>query len=110
MAETSTATPSSTAPPWLAKKEWASGEIPSGWGATGCAFFWVATIGSGMAWLWLRGGASASSRIFAYAFAIPLTAPAFFLSLGSTLRTRKFGRSVFHLSTIPGVIGGNLTG
>jgi hypothetical protein len=101
--------------PWLWKKSWAEGRIRgSAQGLVGpllfgvvwpliCIPMWYIVYrgelgGKGSPILWIAGAFSAMSVVLV-AWAIV-----------SLLRWRKYGRSVFEMASVPGVIGGQLAG
>ncbi len=101
--------------PWLYKTDWADGKIKSSTGATTLLLFVIAFVWNLMsapAFLVIRDEALAKGNRWAL---LVLFFPAIGLILilcliVSLLRWRKYGRSVFEMAAVPGVIGGQLAG
>ena len=101
--------------PWLWKEEWAEGRIE----ATGkaqfvlpciMAIFWN-LISTPLLFLLPEEILEKKNHLAALGLVFPLVGVGLLIWAGrSMIRWRKFGDSVFEMSTFPGVIGGPLTG
>jgi len=101
--------------PWLAREDWAKGEIVSGEKQQAVMFFLSAAVivvfGAIYSGAFSRGGISGDSidPVMLVFFGVPALLAMTF-GIRATLRNRKFGRSVFKMATVPGLIGGKLEG
>jgi hypothetical protein len=102
------------AEPWLRKKAWADGRIRNSAaslvGPLVFAILWNAFCAP--LWFILPGEAvHKGDRVAWLALAFPITGLVLACwAVVSVLRWRKFGRSVFQMASVPGVIGGQLAG
>jgi hypothetical protein len=102
--------------PWLWKKDWASGRIRASTGTLVGALLFAGVWNGFCAvtcFLFLRNRTGRADEQVFWWFIIPFT----IVGLGllwwagaSVLRWRKYGRSVFQMASVPGVIGGQLAG
>ena len=100
--------------PWLKKKAWADGQIRSAGTIGGLLFFttlWC-LISFPVGWLVLRG---TDLRTADWGHRLAMIFPAIGVvllvcTLVAFLRWRKYGRSVFEMASMPGVIGGQVAG
>ena len=103
--------------PWLWKKDWASGRIRSSAASLAGALLFAAFWNTFCIVIWLAflsaGKVSRTDEQVFWWFMTPFT----IVGLGmivwagvSLMRWRKFGRSVFQMASVPGVIGGQLAG
>jgi hypothetical protein len=101
--------------PWLARQDWAKGEIVSGENQRAKMFFLSAAVIVVFAAIYSgafsRDGISGDSidPLMLIFFGVPALL-AVTLGILAVIRNRKFGRSVFKMSTVPGLIGGKLEG
>jgi hypothetical protein len=101
--------------PWLWRKDWASGVIESG-AVAGMVVAWVFSLfWNALSWPFLFLAFPKELARGNYIILIFLLFPVIGLGLlwwavYATLQWRKFGRSKFHLSSVPGVLGGALAG
>lgn len=103
--------------PWQWRPEWAEGRIEHLESRAGLAFIWAFALiwnlaVGGAAVLVVSQGILAEEPGAALALILFLLAGAFlvFLAASASLRRRRFGRSVFELTSLPGVLGGTITG
>ncbi|MGD0897698.1 MAG: DUF3592 domain-containing protein [Thermoguttaceae bacterium] len=102
--------------PWLWTEDWASGRIHSSaasfWGPLFMAVFW----NSFCAVLWCAFLCNRTGRAdeqVIWWFAIPLTIAGLWMiawAVAAVMRWHKYGRSVFQMASVPGVVGGQLAG
>jgi hypothetical protein len=102
------------APPWLARPEWREGRIESS-DTKAAWLFWImaaAFLGvSAPAVLAIPTEWGKGNRAILVALLFPVAGIGLATAAArATLRRRKFGRSVLELHTLPGVIGGTLSG
>ena len=104
--------------PWLAKKEWAEGRIVYSDKASIVALWLFAllwnliTVPSCIA-IYPKASAAFLGGDWLPLVALVFPAAGLFLvvsAIVSSLRWRKYGRSVFQMASVPGVIGGQLAG
>lgn len=101
--------------PWRRREDWAKGEIAGAENQLACGFFVAAaaTIVLGVAFSgFFPGGGELSAftgTINILFFGVPAVLM-IVLGIRATSRQKKFGRSVFKMSSMPGVIGGGLEG
>jgi hypothetical protein len=101
--------------PWLCKKEWAEGKIVAFAGTSAIVLFVVTlywNLASAPVWFVLPHNVLDNGNRLAL---LLLVFPAIGLTLAlcaivSLLRLRKYGKSVFEIASVPGVIGGQLAG
>ncbi|MGF1449700.1 MAG: hypothetical protein ACFB20_09820 [Opitutales bacterium] len=104
----------SDAQPWLKRKDWASGRVKNSGGLSGLLFF------GGFALFWNVVSWTLTVKILTEGIRDPITYvvllfPAVGLGLLGwlayiCLRWRKYGKVVFEMSEVPGVLGGPLAG
>jgi hypothetical protein len=102
--------------PWLRKAAWASGRIPDSsnktmWGHIMFALVWnmlSAPLGFNIPEM---RGELGDGMAFVLLVAFPGTGLALaVMAIVAVMRQRKYGRSVFEMASVPGVIGGQLAG
>lgn len=100
--------------PWLWKSEWASGRITGSskgtmWFAWGFAIFW--NLVSCPTAVFLPEEIEKGNHLAAIGFIFPVIGVGLlWWAVRSTIRYRKFGISILQMETLPGVIGGKLSG
>lgn len=99
--------------PWLWRPEWATGRVPGGARAT-TLFAWLFAI----VWnaltaplVWKFPEYARDEPLMWIALAFPVVGVGLVVwAVRATLRWLRYGRSVFELATLPGVVGGQLRG
>jgi hypothetical protein len=102
--------------PWLWKKEWADGTIRAATGLRALVMWGVAIFWNGLSWpmvgLLLPEAVGRGGQYWTLIFLIfPVIGIGFLVAaVRRTMQHVRFGRSTLQLKTLPGVIGGRLTG
>ncbi len=101
--------------PWLHHQEWASGRITSStkakmWTSVGFASFWL-LVSSPTVFIVYQALKGEEEPVALIAAVFPIAGIALgYWAVTNVARYRKFGESVLELHTIPGVIGGPVSG
>lgn len=101
--------------PWLCKADWATGKIKSSSGSSALfmlafTFFWN-VISAPALFVFLTEIHGKNSPWAYFALIFPATGLILILcTIVAVRRWRKYGRSVFEMASVPGVIGGQLAG
>lgn len=101
--------------PWLARKDWAEGKINSSTKTSAIVLFVVTlywnAISVPLAAVFPHDEVAKANWIPLLVLIFPAVGAILLLCLVvKTLRWRKYGRSVFEMASVPGVIGGQLAG